>query len=85
MNFGNDFEGLRAVVTGGASGIGRATADLLASRGAQVAVLDLNTDGVAGPLLAFGADMGDRAAVDASLAAASQALGGLDILVNNVG
>ena len=36
------FDGLRAVVTGGASGIGLATAQLLAARGAMVAVLDLD-------------------------------------------
>ncbi len=85
MNFGNDFEGLRAVVTGGASGIGRATAELLAARGASVAVLDLTTEGVAKPLLAFETDMGERASVNAAVEAAAGALGGLDVLVNNVG
>ncbi|MEU0459435.1 SDR family NAD(P)-dependent oxidoreductase, partial [Streptomyces sp. NPDC006129] len=45
----SDFEGLRALVTGGASGIGRATADLLAERGAQVAVLDLDPSPVDKP------------------------------------
>jgi len=85
MTFGNDFKGLKAVVTGGASGIGRATAELLSARGARVAVLDLQTEGVAEPLLAFRADMGDRASVNAAIAAAAEALGGLDVLVNNVG
>jgi 2-keto-3-deoxy-L-fuconate dehydrogenase len=85
MNSGNDFEGLRAVVTGGASGIGRATADLLTARGARVAVLDLTTDGVTEPLLAFRADMGDRESVNAAIEGAAAALGGIDILVNNVG
>jgi len=85
MNSGSDFEGLRAVVTGGASGIGRATAELLSARGARVAVLDLQIDDVAEPLLGFRADMGDRASVNAAIAAAADALGGIDILVNNVG
>jgi 2-keto-3-deoxy-L-fuconate dehydrogenase len=40
-----DFLGLVAVVTGGASGIGAATARLLQTRGARVAVLDRSTDG----------------------------------------
>ena len=44
----SDFDGLTAVVTGGASGIGAATAHLLAARGAKVAVLDVNpgADGI---------------------------------------
>jgi NAD(P)-dependent dehydrogenase (short-subunit alcohol dehydrogenase family) len=40
----SDFEGLVAVVTGGASGIGAATASLLQGRGARLAVLDRSTD-----------------------------------------
>ena len=42
----SDFDGLAAAVTGGASGIGLATARLLAGRGARVAVLDLRADDV---------------------------------------
>ncbi|MEV6939068.1 SDR family NAD(P)-dependent oxidoreductase, partial [Streptomyces sp. NPDC051132] len=42
----SDFEGLVALVTGGASGIGLATAELLRSRGARVAALDLKPDGL---------------------------------------
>ncbi|THC43750.1 SDR family oxidoreductase [Streptomyces sp. A1499] len=80
-----DFEGLRALVTGGASGIGRATADLLAARGARVAVLDLDPSGVDEPLRAHTADVGDDASVRGAVAAAAAGLGGLDILVNNAG
>ncbi|WP_086773272.1 SDR family NAD(P)-dependent oxidoreductase [Streptomyces bobili] len=81
----NDFEGLTALVTGGASGIGRATAELLAARGATVAVLDLDPTGVGKPLLAHRADVGDDASVRAAVAAAVAELGGLDVLVNNAG
>ncbi|MGW5616034.1 SDR family NAD(P)-dependent oxidoreductase [Streptomyces sp. NPDC003877] len=81
----SDFEGLRALVTGGASGIGRATADLLAERGAQVAVLDLDPSPVGKPLSAYRADVRDDPSVRAAVAAAVAALGGLDVLVNNAG
>ncbi|MDO0938522.1 SDR family oxidoreductase [Streptomyces sp. DG2A-72] len=81
----NDFEGLRALVTGGASGIGRATAELLAARGAQVAVLDLDPSSVEKPLLAHRADVTDDASVREAVAAALAELGGLDILINNAG
>jgi 2-keto-3-deoxy-L-fuconate dehydrogenase len=77
-----DFEGLKALVTGGASGIGRAAADLLAARGAQVAVLDLDPSSVEKPLLGYRADVSVDASVREAVAAA---LGGLDILINNAG
>ncbi|MEV6662345.1 SDR family NAD(P)-dependent oxidoreductase [Streptomyces nigra] len=81
----SDFEGLTALVTGGASGIGRATADLLAERGARVAVLDLDPSSVGKPLLAYRADVTDDTSVRAAVADAVAALGGLDVLVNNAG
>ncbi|MFE6821326.1 SDR family NAD(P)-dependent oxidoreductase [Streptomyces sp. NPDC057690] len=81
----SDFEGLTALVTGGGSGIGRATAELLAERGARVAVLDLDLSGVRKPLLGHLADVTDDASVRAAVAAAVTDLGGLDILVNNAG
>ncbi|MEV7142455.1 SDR family NAD(P)-dependent oxidoreductase [Streptomyces tauricus] len=81
----SDFEGLKALVTGGASGIGRATAELLAARGAQVAVLDLDPEGVPKPLLGYQADVGDDESVRRAVAAAVADLGGLDVLVNNAG
>ncbi|MGW6275176.1 SDR family NAD(P)-dependent oxidoreductase [Streptomyces sp. NPDC055060] len=81
----NDFEGLTALVTGGASGIGRATAELLAARGARVAVLDLDPGGVEKPLTGYRADVSDDASVREAVAAAVAGLGGLDVLVNNAG
>ncbi|MFI8167590.1 SDR family NAD(P)-dependent oxidoreductase [Streptomyces sp. NPDC085931] len=81
----SDFEGLRALVTGGASGIGRATADLLAERGAQVAVLDRDPSPVGKPLLGHRADVSDDTSVRAAVTAAVAELGGLDVLVNNAG
>lgn len=80
-----DFEGLKALVTGGASGIGRATAELLAARGARVAVLDLDLSTVEKPLLGFRADVTDDASVREAVAAAVEDLGGLDVLINNAG
>ncbi|MFD5595401.1 SDR family NAD(P)-dependent oxidoreductase [Streptomyces griseorubiginosus] len=80
-----EFTGLRAVVTGGASGIGRAVAEQLAERGASVAVLDLDPSGVHGPLTGIRADVSDDADVRAAVTEAAERLGGLDILVNNAG
>ncbi|WP_405625266.1 SDR family oxidoreductase [Streptomyces sp. NBC_00016] len=77
--------GLRALVTGGASGIGLATAGLLAERGARVAVLDREPAGVPRPLLALKADVTDDASVRAAVEEAAGRFGGLDILVNNAG
>ncbi len=83
-NPGTDFDGLRAVVTGGASGIGLATATLLAARGAAVATIDLD-DGVPEPLLGLKADVSDDARVREAVEQAAERLGGIDVLVNNAG
>ncbi|MFF0264031.1 SDR family NAD(P)-dependent oxidoreductase [Kribbella sp. NPDC004536] len=80
----SDFDGLRAVVTGGASGIGLAAAQLLASRGAEVVVFDLKPE-VDAPLTGIAADVTDDASIKAAVAAAALQLGGIDILVNNAG
>lgn len=77
-----ELSGLAAVVTGGGSGIGQATARLLAERGAQVAVLDLNPGD---EFTGLSADVTDDASVRRAITAAAEALGGIDILVNNAG
>jgi NAD(P)-dependent dehydrogenase (short-subunit alcohol dehydrogenase family) len=80
-----DFRGLVAVVTGGASGIGAATARLLHGRSARVAVLDRNTDGAPDGVLALRCDITDNPAIEAAVAEIVERLGGLDVLVNNAG
>ena len=80
-----DVEGLVAVVTGGSSGIGLATARLLQSRGARVAVLDRQPPADAPDLLYVAADVTDDDSVRSAIATVVERLGGLDILVNNAG
>lgn len=84
-----DPEGLRVVVTGGGSGIGRATAVRLATAGAAVAVLDVRgQDEVAetSPLMVpLPCDVSDAAAVQSAFTAAAETLGGLDALVTCAG
>ncbi|WP_395358522.1 SDR family NAD(P)-dependent oxidoreductase [Streptomyces sp. YH02] len=77
--------GLRAVVTGGASGIGLAVARLLDAQGAAVAVLDLDPAATPDTLTALRADVADDTSVREAVAAAAATLGGIDILVNNAG
>src|SRR5690606_7715003 len=78
-----DFDGRSAVVTGGASGIGLATATLLAKQGAQVAVLDRVIDDVPAALVPLRCDVTDDASVRSAVDDAAARFGGLDILVNN--
>jgi NAD(P)-dependent dehydrogenase (short-subunit alcohol dehydrogenase family) len=80
----SEFDGLAAIVTGGASGIGLATATLLAARGAQVVCLDLNPD-VDKPLIGIRADVTDDESIRAAVASAASTLGGIDVVVNNAG
>jgi 3-oxoacyl-[acyl-carrier protein] reductase len=89
--------GRRAIVTGAASGMGRATAHLFADEGARVAVVDLGEARVAavvdeiraahghGAATGVVADVGDHDALKAMVVTVVGALGGVDILVNNAG
>ncbi|HEX9338439.1 MAG TPA: SDR family oxidoreductase [Pseudonocardiaceae bacterium] len=79
-----EFSSLRAIVTGGGSGIGLAAARLLAARGAEVACLDLDPSGVPEPLIGIRADVADDS-VAAAVAEAADRMGGIDIVVNNAG
>lgn len=79
-----EFDGIRALVTGAASGIGLATARLLAERGAQVASLDLDAD-VPDSLFGIAGDVTDDSSVRQGVRAAADHFGGLDVLVNNAG
>jgi NAD(P)-dependent dehydrogenase (short-subunit alcohol dehydrogenase family) len=79
-------QGRRIAITGGASGIGRATAALFAAQGAKVAVLDRTIPEAAGNgLPAFACDVSSESDVAAAVGQAAEALGGLDGLVNAAG
>jgi 2-dehydro-3-deoxy-L-rhamnonate dehydrogenase (NAD+) len=77
----SEFEGKVALVSGGASGIGAATAALLGERGAQVAVFDLDPSSLpAGPLTIAG-DVSDSGAVDGAIERTEHELGPLDAVI----
>ena len=88
-------KGLTVLVTGAASGMGRATAHVFAAEGANVAVTDLTVEGtsaVAEEITASGGkagawtlDVADRAAIDRVVKEVAAHFGGLDIIVNNAG
>lgn len=89
-------DGRTAIVTGGASGIGRAIALGFAHYGADVALLDRDADAAAAVAeavsaatgrraFAFAVDVSDGAGVDSAIAAAHASLGGVDVLLNAAG
>ncbi len=80
-----EFDNLIAIVTGGASGIGAATAELLVARGAGVAVLDRTIDGLSESVYGVVCDVTDTAHVDAAIADVVAHFGSLDVVVNNAG
>jgi NAD(P)-dependent dehydrogenase (short-subunit alcohol dehydrogenase family) len=90
-----NLEGKSALVTGGASGIGRATALAFAREGARVAVADIleeaaqrtvtEIEAMGGQAMAIACDVTDDDAVKAMIAATVDAFGGLDCAFNNAG
>jgi NAD(P)-dependent dehydrogenase (short-subunit alcohol dehydrogenase family) len=81
----NDVEGLRVLVTGAASGIGKATTEAFAAAGARVAGLDARSAPEARERLLLVADVTRRDSLDAAVETAAGRLGGVDVLVNNAG
>ncbi len=79
------YEGAVAVVTGGASGIGAATAAILARRGATVVTLDVEEAPADAPHKHARVDLTDHAAVKTIIESVGQQHGRLDVLVNNAG
>lgn len=77
----HELEGLRVIVSGAASGIGLATADLFEERGARVARFDLAPI-VSGSGPSFTLDITDEAQVARAVRSADEALGGIDVMVN---
>jgi len=87
-----DLDGRRAVVTGGAQGIGRAIAERLLASGAAVTVWDRDGDELAATRASLGpgaggvvVDVTDPGSVERAAAETIEAAGGIDILVNNAG
>ena len=85
------FAGRTAIVTGGASGLGKAVATRIVAEGGTVALWDVNADALAaaqaetGAVAVFALDVSDQAQVEAAAAGANEALGRIDILVNSAG
>jgi NAD(P)-dependent dehydrogenase (short-subunit alcohol dehydrogenase family) len=80
-----EYDGLVAVVTGGASGIGAAIAAELLRCGARVAAFDLDPSGCPDGVLGVPVDVSDDDSVRAGVRQVVDSWGGLDVLVNNAG
>jgi NAD(P)-dependent dehydrogenase (short-subunit alcohol dehydrogenase family) len=80
-----DYDGLVALVTGGASGIGAATVRLLSSRGARIAVLDRDRGDPTYSDLSIPCDVTDSAGVAFAVDTVAEHFGRLDVVVNNAG
>ena len=83
-------QGRRILVTGAASGMGLAIAQMFAGEGARLALLDLNEAGARAAadklgVAGYGCDVADRAAVSAVVAAAAEEMGGIDGIINAAG
>jgi NAD(P)-dependent dehydrogenase (short-subunit alcohol dehydrogenase family) len=80
-----EFDGLVAIVTGGASGLGAAIAARLHELGASVCVFDVNPDAAPAEHFALAVDVSDDESVRAAVASVEQKFGRIDIVVNNAG
>ena len=85
LTVGTTLTGLRVLVTGAASGIGLATAELMSEAGATVAVIDIGPAPTGQQFIYERADVADASAVRSAVASCAARLGGLDVLVNNAG
>ncbi len=85
------FKGRTAIVTGAASGLGKATAARIVAEGGQVVLWDLNAEALevakadTGAIATFALDVSDQASVAAAAKGSFEALGKIDILINSAG
>ena len=89
--YADRFKGRTAIVTGAASGLGKAAAARIVAEGGQVVLWDLNAEALeaaksdTGATAVFAVDVSDQAAVTAAAKASKDALGKIDILINSAG